>query len=158
MVVELAEAFFLAKAVELGEDDDGRGLVGGACELKNFSVVEPSAWPRRPATVFRSVPAARSVNPILLDKGIRSLAGVPLLVHGAVIGSQVRDDDQVSEPYRPFRANFAETGHRSRRRDSGRIQVVKVENKGEGLSPPAHPGRRLRRPFSDQPSGKRRPG
>ncbi len=33
MVVELAEAFFLAKAVELGGDDDGRGLVGGACEL-----------------------------------------------------------------------------------------------------------------------------
>ena len=31
--VQLAEAFLFAEAVELGGDDDGRGLVGGAGEL-----------------------------------------------------------------------------------------------------------------------------
>jgi hypothetical protein len=31
----------------------------------------------------RPIPA---LNPLLLEKGIRSLAGVPLLVHGAVLG------------------------------------------------------------------------
>ena len=31
--VQLAEAFLLAEAVELGWDDGGGGLVGGGCEL-----------------------------------------------------------------------------------------------------------------------------
>jgi len=40
---------------------------------------------RRPV-ILDHVDHGNVVNPILLDKGIRSLAGVPLLVHGAVIG------------------------------------------------------------------------
>ena len=42
-------------------------------------------------------------------------------------------------------------------RQTGQIQVVKADNKEEASSPPAHPGRRLRRPFSSYLSGKRRP-
>jgi len=33
LTVQLAKAFLLAEAVELGGDDGGGGLVGGACEL-----------------------------------------------------------------------------------------------------------------------------
>jgi sigma-B regulation protein RsbU (phosphoserine phosphatase) len=40
---------------------------------------------RRPV-ILDHVDHGTVLNPILLDKGIRSLAGVPLLVHGAVIG------------------------------------------------------------------------
>jgi len=40
---------------------------------------------RRPVILDR-VEHGTVLNPILLDKGIRSLAGVPLLVHGAVVG------------------------------------------------------------------------
>ena len=40
---------------------------------------------RRPV-ILDHVDRGNVINPILLDKGIRSLAGVPLLVHGAVIG------------------------------------------------------------------------
>jgi phosphoserine phosphatase RsbU/P len=40
---------------------------------------------RRPV-ILDHVHHRNVVNPLLLDKGIRSLAGVPLLVHGAVIG------------------------------------------------------------------------
>ena len=40
---------------------------------------------RRPVILDR-VDHGTVLNPILLDKGIRSLAGVPLLVHGAVLG------------------------------------------------------------------------
>jgi GAF domain-containing protein len=40
---------------------------------------------RRPV-ILDHVDPGNVLNPILLDKGIRSLAGVPLLVHGAVIG------------------------------------------------------------------------
>jgi len=48
-------------AVELRGDDHGGALVGGLVNwTQNLRVVEPSACPRRPATVLRSVPAARS--------------------------------------------------------------------------------------------------
>ena len=40
---------------------------------------------RRPV-ILDHVDHGNVLNPILLDKGIRSLAGVPLLVHGAVLG------------------------------------------------------------------------
>jgi len=40
---------------------------------------------RRPV-ILDHVDHSNVLNPILLEKGIRSLAGVPLLVHGAVIG------------------------------------------------------------------------
>jgi putative methionine-R-sulfoxide reductase with GAF domain len=40
---------------------------------------------RRPV-ILDHVDHSNVLNPILLDKGIRSLAGVPLLVHGAVLG------------------------------------------------------------------------
>ena len=40
---------------------------------------------RRPV-ILGHVDHSNVLNPILLDKGIRSLVGVPLLVHGAVIG------------------------------------------------------------------------
>ena len=40
---------------------------------------------RRPV-ILDHVDHGNVVNPILMDKGIRSLAGVPLLVHGAVLG------------------------------------------------------------------------
>jgi serine phosphatase RsbU (regulator of sigma subunit) len=40
---------------------------------------------RRPVILDR-VDHGTVLNPILMDKGIRSLAGVPLLVHGAVLG------------------------------------------------------------------------
>src|SRR6201984_786528 len=44
---------------------------------------------RRPVILDR-VDHGNVLNPILLDKGIRSLAGVPLLVHGAVLGGAAR--------------------------------------------------------------------
>ncbi len=40
---------------------------------------------RRPV-ILEHVDHGNVLNPILLDKGIQSLVGVPLLVHGAVIG------------------------------------------------------------------------
>lgn len=40
----------------------------------------------RQPVILHHVDATNVVNPILTDKGIRSLAGVPLLVHGSVIG------------------------------------------------------------------------
>ena len=40
---------------------------------------------RRPV-ILDHVDHSNVLNPILLDKGIQSLVGVPLLVHGAVIG------------------------------------------------------------------------
>jgi hypothetical protein len=48
LLVQLAEAFLLTEAVELGGDDYGGGLVGGACELKWRSrISEPSEYPAR---------------------------------------------------------------------------------------------------------------
>ena len=40
----------------------------------------------RQPVILDHVDHGNVLNPILLDKGIRSLAGVPLLVHGAVLG------------------------------------------------------------------------
>jgi GAF domain-containing protein len=48
----------------------------------SLAVSPPSGRP----VILDHVDHSNVLNPILLEKGIRSLVGVPLLVHGAVIG------------------------------------------------------------------------
>jgi len=61
LVVQFAKAFLLAESVELGGEDAGGALVGGPGELGvELQGGGAPACPRRPATVFRPVPAARS--------------------------------------------------------------------------------------------------
>jgi hypothetical protein len=61
LVVQFAKAFLLAQSVELGGDDRGGALVGGPGEL-GVELQGGGALrvPEAPATVLRSVPAARS--------------------------------------------------------------------------------------------------
>ena len=59
--VQFAQSFLLAEPVELNGDDSGGLLVSGPGELGvNFKVVDPSAWPSLPATIFKLTPASRS--------------------------------------------------------------------------------------------------
>ena len=78
-------------------DNSGRQLIAAAASGLEEEVSQGVRIPvgrgfagriaaeRRPV-ILDHVDHGNVLNPILLDKGIRSLAGVPLLVHGAVLG------------------------------------------------------------------------
>ena len=78
-------------------DSSGRQLIATAASGLEEEVMQGVRIPvgggfagriaaeRRPVILAR-VDRSNVLNPILLEKGIRSLVGVPLLVHGAVIG------------------------------------------------------------------------
>lgn len=78
-------------------DSSGRQLIATAASGLEEEVMQGVRIPvgggfagriaaeRRPVILAR-VDHSNVLNPILLEKGIRSLVGVPLLVHGAVIG------------------------------------------------------------------------
>jgi hypothetical protein len=93
VVVELAEAFLLVEAVELRGDDDGGGLVGGACELgrklqsrRALSVAEASGHDVQVGA--RGEELGRGVVPELPSEraGDADPAGVPAVPAGHRVG------------------------------------------------------------------------
>jgi serine phosphatase RsbU (regulator of sigma subunit) len=91
------EIFDADTAAVLLLDNSGRQLIATAASGLEEEVSQGVRIPvgagfagriaaeRRPV-ILGHVDHSNVLNPILLDKGIRSLMGVPLLVHGAVIG------------------------------------------------------------------------
>jgi phosphoserine phosphatase RsbU/P len=91
------EIFDADTAAVLLLDNSGRQLIATAASGLEEEVSQGVRIPvgagfagriaaeRRPV-ILGHVDHSNVLNPILLDKGIRSLAGVPLLVHGAVTG------------------------------------------------------------------------
>jgi phosphoserine phosphatase RsbU/P len=91
------EIFDADTAAVLLLDNSGRQLIATAASGLEEEVSQGVRIPvgagfagriaaeRRPV-ILGHVDHSNVLNPILLDKGIRSLVGVPLLVHGAVIG------------------------------------------------------------------------
>jgi sigma-B regulation protein RsbU (phosphoserine phosphatase) len=97
LLVRVKEIFDADTAAVLLLDNSGRQLIATAASGLEEEVSQGVRIPvgagfagriaagRRPV-ILGHVDHSNVLNPILLDKGIRSLMGVPLLVHGAVIG------------------------------------------------------------------------
>jgi serine phosphatase RsbU (regulator of sigma subunit) len=97
LLIRVREILDADTAAVLLADSSGRQLIATAASGLEDEVSQGVRIPvgrgfagriaaeRRPV-ILDHVDDSHVINPILIDKGIRSLAGVPLLVHGAVIG------------------------------------------------------------------------